>query len=212
MDRECNCSLPSKVNGKCVYEGKCRSRCIIYEVKYCMCDAIYIGKTQQTFKKRLHGHISDLQRLLKNGQKSDSFAAHFVQHFNNTTSRTDLRKCMTFKVIKQLNLIGVMKKFTKPNCYLCMQECLTILKMLRDKRVTVMNKNLELYGACRHLTTFHRFCLALMIPFLTGERVRPLKGFWNIMTWNCQCSFLNIGNNFQRLSTMKKLKLNRTLC
>ena len=33
MDRECNCSLPSKVNGKCVYEGKCRSKCIIYKVK-----------------------------------------------------------------------------------------------------------------------------------------------------------------------------------
>ena len=25
MDRECNCSLPYKVNGKCAYEGKCRS-------------------------------------------------------------------------------------------------------------------------------------------------------------------------------------------
>ena len=33
MDRECNCSLPSKANRKCVYEGKCRSKCIIYEVK-----------------------------------------------------------------------------------------------------------------------------------------------------------------------------------
>ena len=29
MDRECNCSLPSKVNEKCVYEGKCLSKCII---------------------------------------------------------------------------------------------------------------------------------------------------------------------------------------
>ena len=80
MDRECNCSLPSKVNGKCVYEGKCRSICIIYEVKYCMCDAIYIGNTNQTLKKRMDDNFSDLQRLLKNGQKSDSFAAHFVQH------------------------------------------------------------------------------------------------------------------------------------
>ena len=51
LDRECNCSLPSKVNGKCVYESKCRSRCIIYEVQCCMCEAIYIGNTQQTFKK-----------------------------------------------------------------------------------------------------------------------------------------------------------------
>ena len=80
-----------------------------------MCDAIYIGNTQQSFKKIMDGHFSDLQRLLKNGQKSDSFAAHFVQHFNNTTARTDLRKCITFKVLKQLNPIGAMKTFTKPN-------------------------------------------------------------------------------------------------
>ena len=32
MDRECNCYLPSKVNGKCVYKGKCRSKCIIYQI------------------------------------------------------------------------------------------------------------------------------------------------------------------------------------
>ena len=46
MDRECNFSLPSKFNGKCVYEGKCRSKCIIYELKFSKCDAIYIGNTQ----------------------------------------------------------------------------------------------------------------------------------------------------------------------
>ena len=89
----------------------------------------------------MDGHFSDLQRLLKNGQKSDSFSAHFVQHFNNTTSRTDLRKCMTFKVIKQLNHIGAIRTFTKPNCNLCMQERLMILKKIRDKRDIVMNNN-----------------------------------------------------------------------
>ena len=78
-----------------------------------------------------------------------------VQHFNNTMSRTDLRKCMTFMAINQLNLIGAMKTFTERNCNLCMQERLTILKNLCDKRVTVVNKNPEIYGACRHKTTFH---------------------------------------------------------
>ena len=43
-----------------------------------MCDAIYIGNTENTFKKRMDGHFSYLQRLLKNGQKSDSFDAHFL--------------------------------------------------------------------------------------------------------------------------------------
>ena len=111
MDRECNCSLPSKFSGKCVYEGKCRNKCLIYKVKCSMCDAIYKGNTQQTFKKRMDGRFSDLLRLLKNGQKPDPLAAHFEQHFNATTSHTDLRKYKTFKVVKQLNLIGEMNSF-----------------------------------------------------------------------------------------------------
>ena len=132
-----------------------------------MRDAIYIG-THQTFKKRMDGHLSNIQRLLKNGQKSDSFAAHFVQHFNTTTSHTDLRKYMTFKLLKQLNPIGAMKTFTKPNCNLCMQERLAILKNLRDKRVTVMNNNLEIYGACRHKITFRSFFLSTNDPVFNG--------------------------------------------
>ena len=95
-----------------------------------------------------------LLRLLKNGKKSDSFATHFEQHFKATTSRTDLRKYMAFKVVKQLNSIGAVKTYTKPNCNLCMEEFLTILKKLYEKCVTILNKNLEIYGACQNKTTF----------------------------------------------------------
>ena len=122
-----------------------------------MCDAIYIANTQQNLKKRMDGHFSDLLRLFKNGQKSDSFAAHFEQHFNTNTSSTDPRKYMTFKAAKQLNPIGAMKTFTKPDSDFFIEERLTMLKKLRDKCVTIMNKNLDIYGACRHKTTFHRF-------------------------------------------------------
>ena len=103
----------------------------------------------------MDGYFSDLLRLLKNGQKSDSFASHSEQHFNNTTSRTYYRKYMTFKVVNQLNPIGAMKTFTKPKCNLCMEERLTILKKLRDKCVMIMNKNLEIYGIFWHKTCFH---------------------------------------------------------
>ena len=89
----------------------------------------------------MDGHFSDILRLLNNRQKSDSFAAHSEQHFTTTTSRKDLRKYMMFKVVKQLKPIGTMKTLTKPNCNICIKEFLTILKKLRDKRVTVMNKN-----------------------------------------------------------------------
>ena len=72
------------------------------------------------------------------------------------------------QVIKQLNPIGAMKIFTKPNCNICMQECFTILKNLRDKHVIVMNNNLYIYGACRHKTTFRRFCLSTYDPVFNG--------------------------------------------
>ena len=93
-----------------------------------MCDAIYIGNTQQTLKKIMDVHLSDLLRLLKNGQKSDSLSEHFEHQFNATTSRTDLCKYMTFNVVNQLYPIGAMEKFTKPNCNLCTEEHLTIQK------------------------------------------------------------------------------------
>ena len=127
-----------------------------------------IGNNQQTFKKRMDGHFSNLQRLLKNGKKSDSFAAHFVQHFKTTTSLTDVPKYMTFKVVRHTDLIGAMKTFTKPNCNICMQERLTVIKKLRDKCVTVMNKNSEIYEDFRHKTTFRRFFLSTDDPVFNG--------------------------------------------
>ena len=164
MDRKCNCSFPYKVNKKCVYEGKCLSRCIFYEVTWSICDSIYIGNTQKIVKKIMDGHFSDLQRPLKNRQKSDSFVAHLIQHLITNMACTDLRKYMAFKVVKQLVMIGMIETFTRSNCNPCMQERLMILKKLCDKRVTVMNKNLEIYGACRHKTTFFQFCLSTDDP------------------------------------------------
>ena len=74
-------------------------------------------------------------------------------------SRTGLRKCMTFKVDKQIKPIVEMKSFTKPSCNLCIYEQLTIIKNPRDKCVTLMNINSEIYGAFWLKTTFHQFCI-----------------------------------------------------
>ena len=90
-------------------------------------------------------------------KKKDSFAADFKQHFNVTISRKDKRKYMTFKVVKELNSIGAMKFFMKPKFNLCMEDRLTILKNLREKRVKIMNKNSEIYGAFWHKTAFRQF-------------------------------------------------------
>ena len=47
---------------------------------------------------------------------------------------------MELKVLNKLKPIGAMKKCTKSNCNLFMEERLTILKKLREEHVTVMKK------------------------------------------------------------------------
>ena len=125
-----------------------------------MCESIYIGNTHHIFKKRMYINFYYILRLLKNGQKLDSFDAHSKQHFNYTTSHTDPRNYITFKLVKQLNPIGAMKTFTKPNCSLCTEEHITTLKNLRYKCITVMNNNSEIYGAYLHKTTPYQFFLS----------------------------------------------------
>ena len=89
----------------------------------------------------MDGHFSDLLHLLKNGQKKRLISAHFEQHFNATTSHTDLQKYITYKLVNKINLIFAINIFTELNCNQCMEECSTILKYLCEKSVTVMNKN-----------------------------------------------------------------------
>ena len=54
----------------------------------------------EKIKNRMNGILSDVQHLLKNGQKLDLFAAHYGQHFKYTMSHMDLCKCILFKVVK----------------------------------------------------------------------------------------------------------------
>ena len=61
---------------------------------------------------------------------------------------------MALNLVNQLNTIESMKQFSKPNYNLCMEERLTVLKNLRDKCVTLMNNDSEIYGDCRHKNNF----------------------------------------------------------
>ena len=54
--RACNFLNPSKFNDKCFYKVKSRKRYLIYKVKFTLFDAIYMGNTQQIFKKIMDGH------------------------------------------------------------------------------------------------------------------------------------------------------------
>ena len=71
-------------------------------------------------------HFLDFQWMIRNGQKSDSFAAHYEQQFKYTMLCNDQRNHMMSRVVHQINPFGSTIWFTKPDCHLCMEERLTI--------------------------------------------------------------------------------------
>ena len=71
---------------------------------------------------------------------------------------------MAFKAVNHINRIGAIKSFTKPNCDLCMEERLTVLKKIHDRNVTLLNNNSEIYKFWQHKTTFRLFFLFVDDP------------------------------------------------
>ena len=87
-----------------------------------------------------------------------------------------------------------MKTFKKPNCNLCMQACLTIMKNIRDKHFTVMNEKSEIYGPCRHKTTFHWFWLSTDDPVFNGWTGYSIKGIFKSYDLKLSTVALNTEN------------------
>ena len=104
---------------------------------------------------------------------------HLHTVFKSTTPHIDLSKCVTFKVVKQLNPIGSIKTFTKHNCNIYMDERLAILKILRDKRITFMKKN-RIYTGPSGTKIFPLSFPKHWWSHITGERVRPYNIFSNL--------------------------------
>ena len=142
-------------------------------------------------KKRMDGHFSNPLRLLKNGQKSDSFAAHFEQKFNTTKSLTYLHKHMAFKLVNQIkqlvrwkHLRNLIATYIWRNVQLSLKSYVTNTSQLWTRIWIFM-------GPADTKRISIDFYEAPMIPFLTGERIRPLNGFSDLMTCNHQQPFLN---------------------
>ena len=160
MDRECNCYAPSKVDGKCMFNGDCRKCCVIYKATCTHCDMHYIGSTQNDVKKRISQHCRDVKNLVNRDINSDSFASHFAKHIDtDKTSLGQIRKLVKMEILWQGNPINCMKTFRKDTCSLCMKERCCILRNFKDNRMKLINSRSEIYGGCRHRTRFHKLDL-----------------------------------------------------
>ena len=179
-DRDCNCSKPNILDdGKCLYKGRCRQSCVIYQVKCKCCKKVYIGNTQKFLKTRIQQHIYDVVCLYNDNTKSDSFASHFNEHLKRqnlpTIKSKDVRPLLDVSIIKKTDPIIVSKKFGRDECQLCMNERIEITsRWLKSGVSKLINKNIEIYGACRHKACFHVFEQVKNLPG-TDEGINPEK-------------------------------------
>ena len=169
--------IASKIDGKCIYDSKCRSSILVYKAECKECKSFYIGNTQQHLKKRMNQHFNDVRSMVNKDEPSDSFAKHFASHFPKgiNISTKDVRSKVTMSILWKGNPISCVKSFAKLKCSLCMKERLEILKALGDNsEKRLINSNNELYGACRHKSKFHMFTTTTNSS--TDDGLNPEKG------------------------------------
>ena len=157
MPEKCNCNAASKVNGCCIFGGKCRRKCVIYCVTCKVCSKAYIGSTQNNTKSRIGSHNQEVRRKANCGIRSDSYASHFASHtIPGSTTVKHVREIIDVEILWEGNPISVSKSFGKESCSLCMKERILILRANQKDKNLVINTNNEMYGACRHRPRFHR--------------------------------------------------------
>jgi hypothetical protein len=153
----CNCRLGP--NKSCGYGNICRNSIVVYKVECVNTSKVYIGNTQQYFKKRMQQHFNDVKKLHSQSIKSDSYAKHFAEQLSNfeDISPTLQRSNIRCSILWQGNPINVVKTFGTSNCALCNKERIEILKQSKKDPKSLINSCNEIYGACRHHPKFHRY-------------------------------------------------------
>ena len=73
----------------------------------------YTANTQNFLKTKTNVHANDIVKLKNRNIRIDSFALHMVKYFKNhsTTKIKDIRDKIRVKILKNLNLIDILKKF-----------------------------------------------------------------------------------------------------
>ena len=150
LERECNCR--SRKTSQCDYGGVCRVPIVIYKITCKSTGKIYIGNTQQNFKKRMMGHFQDVRQLIKKDIPSDSYAKHFASLWPPDTVPTPgmQRDMIDCKIVWRGKPLSAVKSFGHSNCFLCNRERMEIIRMSRSNPEKMINSCSEIHGACRH--------------------------------------------------------------
>ena len=174
MTRECNCKPGSQE--PCPYDNICRERIIVYQMQHRHTGHCYIGSTSCTAKSRFQQHNSQIVRCHETGQRSTSVAKFFAATLMNwrpgTVSARLVRNQTKYSILWQGNPLSTVQTFGTPSCKLCSKERLEIYKRARFKRATLINERTNLFEACNHKPSFHRY----KVDECTDETQQSRKG------------------------------------
>ena len=136
----------------------------------------YIGSTSNHAKTRFQNHTSQIIQCHETGKRSTSAAKFFAAALMNfrpgTVSATLVRSQIEYSILWQGNPLATVQTFGTPHCKLCSKERLETYKRARHKRDTLINERTNLFEACLHKPSFHRY----KVDECTDETQESRKG------------------------------------
>ena len=103
--RNCNCNIANKdADGKCIFNRKCRTSCVIYELQCKISKTKCIGQTQQHLKDRTNQYLNDVLQLKNREIYSDSLVNHFVKFFKKkeVIRAKEVRNILEIRILMEL--------------------------------------------------------------------------------------------------------------
>ena len=160
--RLCNYTAINKGNeGNCACNGEFQKTHVVCGAKFNICRKAHAGYAQQTLKKRMQNHLSNVMKLANKSQPSNSFAEHFVNHIICEPFKDKhVRDIIEVKVSREYDPIFSSKKFGHNDCVLCMSKLIEIVARMLKYPNEVINKHTEICGS------YHRNSRFACVPTL----------------------------------------------
>ena len=134
----------------------------VYESLYRMYTGPFLKTNDTTFCWRVSINYNKRKKAKKlkakkDSLRSDTFAKHFQSHFPKDATPQQIRSNVELSILWEGDPLSCVKTFQQAKCRLCTNERLHILYGSFNKKVNLMNRRSEIYGACCHKPKFHRF-------------------------------------------------------
>ena len=94
----------------------------------------------------MKGHFSDVRKWYTQCMHTNSFAKHFVRHFSEKPSASQVREICKFEILRTINPFSFMRGIRTYKCRLCVEEKIEMISARKANPRNLMNENRDIYG------------------------------------------------------------------